>query len=158
MQLSFGPPRPTILHPSLPNGKIYFFDGSSYYSFDIGSERMDPGCPRPICGNWPGLEDIAGRIQGAVAWPNGLAYFFSGDSFYTFDIAQNQTRPPGPLPVSLNWKGVLGGPQGDHSVDAAVIWDPQPNGLKAYLFQFDRYYRFDVASRTIDPEGYPLLT
>jgi hypothetical protein len=88
-----------------------------------------------------------------------LAYFFSRDRFYTYDIAQN--RATGPLPTKLNWHGVLQGPLHEYQVDAALIWPPRPqDGIlvpKAYFFQTDLYYRVDVDSRKVDA-GYPLKT
>src|SRR4051794_4667725 len=130
-----------------PNGKIYFFSGGQYYRYDVASDRADPGYPRPIVGNWPGLP---GHFQGAVAWPNGKAYFFDRDEYYRYDIATDRVDPGFPLPTRLNWKGILAGPQQDYGVNAAVIW---PSG-KAYFFQYDRYYRYDIATDRVD-SGYP---
>ncbi|GHO87032.1 hemopexin repeat-containing protein [Dictyobacter formicarum] len=123
-----------------PNGKIYFFSGNQYYGYDIQNESVDLTIyPRPIAGNWPGLAGV--DIQGAIVWPELVggrqkAYFFSQDQFYSYDLANNQVDPGSPLPTSLNWPGVLAGPQLDHRVDVAVQW---PTG-KVYLFQYDRYY------------------
>ena len=43
-----------------PNGKAYFFKGDSYvrYTIDPANEGVDPGYPKLIQGNWPGLESL----------------------------------------------------------------------------------------------------
>ncbi|WON74465.1 hemopexin repeat-containing protein [Nitrosospira sp. Is2] len=136
-----------------PNGKIYFFSGSQYYGYDIAADKVDPGYPQPIKGNWPGLDNASvGGIQGAIVWPNGKAYFFSRDQYYSYDIATNRVDPGFPMPTNLNWRGVLAGPQLDYRIDAAIMW---PDG-KVYLFQYDRYYRYDIGANKVDP-GYPAL-
>ena len=37
------------------NGKVYIFRGSEYVRFDIATDRVDAGYPKPIKGHWPGL-------------------------------------------------------------------------------------------------------
>ncbi|HLG79059.1 MAG TPA: hemopexin repeat-containing protein [Ktedonobacteraceae bacterium] len=136
-----------------PNGKIYFFSGSDYYRYDIASESVEPNYPRPIFGNWPGLE---APIQGAIVWPELVggrqkAYLFSRDRFYSYDVANDQVDPGSPMPINLTWIGVLGGSQQDHHIDVALQW---PNG-EVYLFQEDRYYRItDLTNKKVDP-NYP---
>ncbi|RKG62207.1 hypothetical protein D7X30_02480 [Corallococcus sp. AB011P] len=36
-------------------GKCYFFKGDSYVRYDWQSDRVDPGYPRKICDEWPGV-------------------------------------------------------------------------------------------------------
>jgi hypothetical protein len=131
-----------------PTGKIYFFSDNKYLRYDIASEKMDGPGPLPIAGNWRGLP--ASGIQGGVAWPNGKAYFFAGDKYFRFDIASDQTDPGSPFPTRDNWKGIISGANRNVEITAAVIW---PTG-KAYLFQEDRYYSYDVKQDKMDA-GYP---
>ncbi|HEY1065036.1 MAG TPA: hemopexin repeat-containing protein [Pirellulales bacterium] len=37
------------------NGKLFVFQGDQYVRFDITTDKQDPGYPKPIAGNWPGL-------------------------------------------------------------------------------------------------------
>ena len=134
-----------------PDGKVYFFRGTTYVPYDVVDDRADPGVPLPIAGKWPGLQGLS-RLDGAVAWPNGKAYFFSGDRYFRFDIAANHTDPGSPFPTFPNWRGIQEGPNRSREVNAVLLW---PNG-KAYLFQNDRYYSFDVAADKVDI-GYPKL-
>ncbi|MGW1267403.1 hemopexin repeat-containing protein [Streptomyces sp. NPDC002491] len=66
------------------NGKLYLFKGDAYLRYDITADRADPGYPRPIAGNWPG---VFTQNLTAVAYPGGQhAYFFRGDEYQRFDV------------------------------------------------------------------------
>lgn len=128
-------------------GKAYYFRGSQYLRFDIVKDRVDPGYPRPIAGNWPGLWDSG--INAGVVWPNGKAYFFKGAMYMRYDIATDRVDPGYPRPIAGNWPGMPA--DFASGIDEIVMW---PNG-KAYLFKGSQYVRYDVATDRVDP-GYPL--
>jgi hypothetical protein len=66
------------------NGKLYVFRGDSYLRYDITADSADPGYPRPIAGNWPGL--FAQDLTAAV-YPGGqYAYFFRGNDYQRYDV------------------------------------------------------------------------
>lgn len=49
-----------------PNGKVYFFKGDQYVSYDLASDRAEDGNPRSIADGWAGLAD-AGFADGLDA-------------------------------------------------------------------------------------------
>jgi len=125
------------------NGKAYFFDRWNYFRYDITADKVDPGYPKPIAGNWPGLWPDG--IDAGVVWNNGKAYFFKGSSYMRYDIAADKVDPGYPKPIAGNWPGLW-----HDGVDAAVAWS---NG-KAYFFKGMFYVRCDMATKKVDP-GYP---
>jgi len=128
-------------------GKAYFFKGKNYLRYDIVADKVDPGYPRPIAGNWPGM--WADNIDAAVCWPgNGKAYFFKGSQYLRYDIAADKTDAGYPRPIAGNWPGFP--PTFAAGVQAAVVW----NNGKAYFFKGSQYLRYDIATDKVDP-GYP---
>jgi hypothetical protein len=126
-----------------PNGKAYFFTAGQYYRYDIATDHVDPGYPKPIAGNWPGL--WTDRIDAGVVWPNGKAYFFRDHAYMRYDIATDRVDAGYPLPIAANWPGL-----GAERIDSCIVW---PNG-KAYFFRGTQYWRYDIATDRVDP-GYP---
>jgi hypothetical protein len=89
------------------NGKAYIFSGSTYARYDVAKDRMDPGYPAPIAGNWPGLPTgWTDRPDAMVMWNNGKAYAFKGNMYYRYDVAKDRMDPGYPLPVAGNWPGL----------------------------------------------------
>jgi Hemopexin len=91
--------------------KAYFFKGKEYvrYNIDPSNEGVDPGYPKPIQGNWPGLaEAFPDGIDAVLVWPNGKAFFFKGDRYvrYTMNPANEGVDPGYPQPIQGNWKGL----------------------------------------------------
>lgn len=92
----------------LGRGKLYFFRGDQYIRYDTTSNAVDPGYPRPIAGNWPGMAEagFADGIDAAVRWPTGKAYFFRGEHYLRYDIAADRVDAGYPLPIAGNWPGL----------------------------------------------------
>jgi Hemopexin len=38
-------------------------------------------------------------VDSAVLWPNGKIYFFSGDKYFRYDVANEAVDPDYPLPI-----------------------------------------------------------
>lgn len=130
-----------------PNGKVYFFKGSQYDRYDVATDKVDTGYPKPISGNWPGFPaSFAAGVNAAVMWTNGKAYFFKGSEYIRYDVAADKVDAGYPKPISGNWPGVF-----TSGIDAAVVW---PDNGKAYFFKGSQYQRYDIAADKVDT-GYP---
>ena len=95
-----------------PNQRIYFFKGAQYIRVDpANSWKVDPGYPKPIAGNWPGLPaNFAAGIDAAL-WspPNQKIYFFKGAEYVRVDPNNAWNVDPGyPKPIAGNWPGLAG--------------------------------------------------
>lgn len=137
--------------------QVYFFKGSSYVRYDLSADRVDPGYPRPIEGNWPGLAgDFAADLDAAVNWGDGFAYVFKGDSYLRYQVVADVTN--GPFAIADRWHG-LGEAGFGRDLDACLPWYDG----RAYFFKGDRYLAYDMLAsavigepRSIDP-GWPGL-
>jgi hypothetical protein len=134
------------------NGKVYFFKGDKYVRYDVAEDRVDPGYPLPIAGQWAGMAEagFGSGIDAAINWGNGKLYFFKDDRYLRYDVAGDKVDPGFPLPIAGQWPGLAEAGFGS-DVDAAVSWG---NG-KVYLFRGDSYVRYDMIDDRVDP-GFPL--
>ena len=90
------------------NGKAYFFKGSKYIRYDIKTDKVDVGYPKPIAGNWPGFPAaFAAGIDAAIVWNNGKAYFFKGAQYIRYDIKTDKVDAGYPKPIAGNWPGLF---------------------------------------------------
>lgn len=77
-----------------PSGKAYLFEketadgqlGANYLRHDFVSGALDQRM-QPINPNWPGLRPT--RPDAAVYWGFGKIYFFYGDEYLRYDIAND---------------------------------------------------------------------
>ncbi|MFJ9414345.1 hemopexin repeat-containing protein [Streptomyces sp. NPDC101227] len=127
-----------------PNGYVYLFAGGEYYRYNPSTQRVDPGYPKPIAGNWPGL--WGDRVDAGVVWNNGKAYFFRDQQYMSYNIASDKVDAGYPLPIDPHWPGLWG-----DRVDAGVVW----NNGKAYFFRDQQYMSYNIASDQVEA-GYPL--
>ena len=126
------------------SGKFYGFSGGYYYRYDCNTGRMDPGYPKYIAGNWPGMPFQT--IDSAVNWQNGKAFFFSGAYYCRYDINTDRADPGYPKLISSAW-GINW-----NRIDAALYWSHN----KAFFFNnaTGTYIRYTLGARAPDP-GYP---
>ncbi|KAG5836801.1 hypothetical protein ANANG_G00232460 [Anguilla anguilla] len=67
-------------------GKTYFFVGDVYYRYDENKSVMDPGFPKSIATNWPG---IGGKIDAAFEL-SGYIHLFSGAKAYKYEVKKRR--------------------------------------------------------------------
>lgn len=108
------------------DGKVYFFRDGHYIRYDIARDRADPGYPYPVSDEyWPGLSQL-GRIDSAVNWGNGKAYFFNGSRYVRYDVRAGLPDRGYPKIVNAGtWPGVW-----RHGFNSVLAW----RGGKAYFF------------------------
>lgn len=168
------PPFTNGIHAALwgdPNGKIYIFRDDEYLRIDPANDwQVDTGYPRPIAGNWPGLdpEFAAGFDACLFAEANNKVYFFkkypdAPPKYVRIDPDNGWNMDPGyPKPVAGNWPGLSDRFTDPGKGPAAALWG-EPNG-KIYFFTDDstgwarivgKYTRIDPENDwQVDP-GYP---
>jgi hypothetical protein len=136
------------------NGKIYFFRGGDYLSYDQVADQVDPGYPRPIKGNWPGWPDNWAEERGGLRMGDGTVVFFEGTSnsenaeFIRYDISTGLVTE-GPEPLQGHW-AASSWPTSWDCVDAALNY----GSGKVYFFSRQEYLSYDIASGLVD-QGYP---
>jgi hypothetical protein len=120
-------------------GNVFLFGDDDYVLVDSGKEQAQPGYPRPIAADWPGVFETG--IDTAVLWNNGKAYFFKGADYVRYDVAMDCVDPGYPKPIAGNWPGVF-----EQDLDACVNWLPG----KVLFFRGGQYLGYDVAADTAD--------
>jgi hypothetical protein len=101
------------------NGKVYFFKGDQYARYDLPSDKVDPGYPKPITGNWPGVAGTGfeAGLDAAITYGNGKVYFFRGDKYLRLDLVSKAVDAGYPKAIAGNWPGVYAS-----GIDAALEW------------------------------------
>lgn len=84
--------------------KVFFFKGDQYMSYDIASNRVDPGYPVSLA-NWPGL--FSDGIDAALSGRFPKVYFFRGSHYVSFDIIANRVDPGDPAAISAGMWATL---------------------------------------------------
>lgn len=149
-----------------PNEKIYFFKDEEYIRVDPNNGwNVDPGYPKAIAGNWPGVPaDFAEGIDAAL-WsePNNKIYLFKnyedrGPEYIRIDPNNGWNTDPGyPKTVAGNWDGLPDNYTAPGKTIDAALWG-EPNG-KIYFFQKSRiigtYARVDPDNGWQMDNGYP---
>jgi hypothetical protein len=82
------------------------FRGDSYIRYVLAERRAEAGGPRPIAGQWRGLEPFARGIDAAFVSPAGdKIYFFKGGYYIRYDIAADRADEEYPQRIADNWHG-----------------------------------------------------
>jgi len=134
------------------NGKAYLFIGDRYLRYDVAADRVDPGYPKPIAGNWPGLDEAGfGFPTAAANWGNGKAYFFQGNRYARYDLAADRVDPGYPRPIAGDWPGVA---EAGFTSGLGLYGITRWGNSGEYLFHVDKYLRYASGSNAVDA-GYP---
>lgn len=88
--------------------KVYLFKGNQFVRLDPNNNwNMDPGYPKPIAGNWPGMPaDFANGID-AATWSkdNNRVYMFKGTRYVRINPNNSWNVDSGyPNWINNNWK------------------------------------------------------
>lgn len=105
----------------LGHGKLCFFKGGRYLRYDVAANAVDPGYPRPVVGNWPGVVEAGfDTVDAILGLGNGKLYFFRGEAYARFDVAADRVDDGYPRAIAGHWPGLaeagIAGP-----VDAAWL-------------------------------------
>lgn len=137
------------------SGKAYFFKGNQYVRYDWAADKADPGYPKPIAGNWPGMPaTFASGVSAAVTGQKqfaGKGYFFKGSQYVRYDWAADKVDAGYPKSIAGMWPGLPAGFTSD--LQAAVNGQGSFSG-KLYFFKGANYVRYDWAADKTD-SGYP---
>lgn len=128
-----------------PNGKAYFFMGPSYLRYDLAADRVDPGFPKSIAGQWSGLFER--DIDAVVRTSARDAWFFRGGEVLRYDLDADRADRAGPRPIADVFPGLWG-----DGIESALAGGDG----KVYFFRGRDYMSWDIAAGTMD-EGFPRL-
>ncbi len=136
------------------NHRIYFFKGSQYIRVNPANGwAVDPGYPKPISGNWPGVTGGFAEGLDATLWsdPTEKLYFFKGSEYLRINPNNGWNVDPGyPKPIAGNWPGF---PSDFASGVDAAVWSD--SNSRIYFFRKNKYIRVNPANGwNVDP-GYP---
>lgn len=131
------------------SGKAFFFNAARYLKYDVGRDLADASYPASNKGNWPGWpESFTSGIDAAVRWSDTTAYFFKGDEYISYDIANDRAHAGYPKKIKDHWGNW---PSRFVSIDAAV----KVSDSVAYFFKGDEYIRYNITKDRVE-DGYPL--
>ena len=77
-------------HGAKPYYKGYFFKGSQYSRFNVDTNRVDPGYPKPISRGFPGVFESG--LDAVTPWPGGKMFFFKDSRVHLWDLAARKCR------------------------------------------------------------------
>lgn len=138
----------TLLREIDGKQKLFIFQGDAVTRVDWATRRIETRrSGRRIREEFAGVG--AARVDAVFghAARDGRAklYFFSGDSYWRYDIARAAADAGYPRSIAAEWPGVF-----DGRVDDALVAQPGT----VYFFQGSSYLRYDFARDRVDP-GYP---
>ncbi|GAA4000863.1 hypothetical protein GCM10022631_09440 [Deinococcus rubellus] len=121
----------------------YFFKGSGYIKYNWDKDRVEPGYPRPIAGNWKGLppsftSGIDAAVNGKTPF-NGSVYLFKGNQYVRYNWIQDRVDPGFPQPIAQYWKGLPA--SFGNGIDEVLNGEGAYRAY-AYFFKGNQYARY----------------
>lgn len=95
------------------NGKVYFFRGDRLWLYNIADDRTEAGYPKKISAAWSSLFNALSeanrpfRIDAAINWGNGKAYFFRGRRYVRVKVATRAVEAGWPKMIASHWPGLF---------------------------------------------------
>jgi len=125
--------------------KIYLFKRDRVIRVDIETRTVDPGYPKLLEEEWPGLGFT--RVDAILNTSPNAVYFFKGSQYVRYEMSEKRygVFEGYPKPTKDRWIGVV-----FDRIDAAIYWRFD----KAYFFSDDQYIRYDLSNYRVDA-GYP---
>jgi hypothetical protein len=128
---------------AVPGRGLYVFRGDQLWRFSGRRRAPDPGYPRAITAEFPGV--FQRDLDAALVHPDGSLYLFRGDQHIRYSLHAGRPELGYPRRYGPDWPGVFPG-----GIDAALTWAPDV----IYLFQGDAYTSFSPRQARARP-GYP---
>ena len=116
---------------TIPGRGLYAFAGDRVWRYAPGRGTPEPGYPRPITAEFPGV--FARDVDAALLHPDGDLYLFRGAQHVRYDLGEGRPRLGFPRPYAHDWPGVF-----PNRIDAALAWNPEI----IYVFSGDSYTSF----------------
>jgi Calcineurin-like phosphoesterase/Hemopexin len=115
----------------VPGRGLYVFAGDRVWRYGDGGLSSDPGFPRPITAEFPGV--FTRDLDAALVHPDGSLHLFRDDQHIRYDIGRGRPEAGYPRPHTRDWPGIF-----SRGINAALTWDPDT----VYLFSGDHYTSF----------------
>ena len=115
-----------------------FFQGTQYYRYDAGLDRVADGYPNAISAGWHGVPDY---IDAVFTDETGKTYFFKSDKTYLFDDEKNHVHSDYPKLIKDVFKGI------PNDIDTVLRY--YYDG-KVYFFKGLYYWTWNSTASTSD--------
>lgn len=129
-------------------------DVGSVIRWDVPSNRIVAGFPTAVSAVFPGLPNGWDEVDAVTYWPpgggnnvggtQGVLFFFKGNEYIKWSIADNGMISGYPLPIS-RWSGLP--PDFQQGLDAATYWPPDGFGGQQgviVFFKGNQYVQWSV--------------
>jgi hypothetical protein len=128
------------LEDGLNSDKVYFFQGTQYWRYDLKKDYGEVDFPRPLR-DWKLPQEFDSGVDACLSGQGkyqGKSFFFKDQWYVTYDW---KTRAVSKPQLIARWDGAHAFPF-PRGIDAAINGQ-EPHEGKAYFFKDDKYARYD---------------